>query len=156
MPSVSRPSWFKDAAEFGAEGKPGEMKLSGLIAYGDHSLLVLERTDPVAKVYLADFSSATNIAGTAWDDAATAPSLEAVSDLAASEVVPMTKTLVVDLDTISGVPDKIEGMTLLDNETLVIANDNDFGIGDFDAEGNNISTGVPSQILFIKLAAPLQ
>ncbi|MBC8171752.1 MAG: esterase-like activity of phytase family protein [Anaerolineae bacterium] len=147
---------LQDPAEFGFEGEPGEMKISGLIAYGDQGLLVLERTDPVAKVYLADFSSATNIAGTAWDDAATAPGIEALSDLAASEVVPMTKTLVVDLDTIDGVPDKIEGIALLDNETLVIANDNDFAIGDFDAEGNNISTGVASQILFIKLATPLE
>lgn len=146
---------FQPAADFGEED-PGEMKISGLLYISDTQLIVLERTDPVARLYSVDLTVATNILGTAWDDEATAPSLEAVADLASADVTVLPKTLLVDLDAIAGVPDKIEGLTLVDNSTIAIINDNDFAIGDFDEEGNNIGTGVPSQILFVTLDEPLQ
>ena len=147
---------FQESAEFGEGVKAGDLKVSGLIAFDADTLLVLERTDDVAKIYRAELTDATNIAGTAWDDAATAPSLEAATDLAASEVTPLTKTLVIDLSTLEGIPKKIEGIALIDPQTLVIANDNDFDIGTFDASGNNEGEGRPSQILVITLAEPLQ
>lgn len=147
---------FQPSTEFGGEEDPGEMKVSGVLALDADTLLILERTDPVAKIYSVELADATNILGSAWDDAATAPSLEAQTDLAAAGVTALPKTLVVDLDLIDGVPDKIEGIALVDNETLAIINDNDFAFGEFDADGNAAHTGVKSQILYIKLAQPLQ
>ena len=147
---------FQEASEFGEDVKAGDLKVSGLIAFDADTLLVLERTDDVAKIYRAELTDATNIAGTAWDDAATAPSLEAATDLAASEVTPLAKTLVIDLSTLEGTPKKIEGIALIDPQTLVIANDNDFDIGTFDASGNNEGEKRPSQIFVITLAEPLQ
>ena len=41
-----------------------EMKLSAVVALSADSLLILERTDWVAKIYRADLSQATNILGT--------------------------------------------------------------------------------------------
>jgi len=143
------------STEFGAENVPGEMKLSAVIALDADTLLVLERTDAIAKIFHVELADATNILGSAWDDAATAPSLEALTDLAASDVAPVAKSLVIDLSTLVGMPEKIEGMAVVDNDTIAVINDNDFQIGDFDADGNMISSGVPSQILIINLAQPL-
>ncbi|MFZ4813157.1 MAG: esterase-like activity of phytase family protein [Phototrophicaceae bacterium] len=147
---------FQPSIEFDGEDTPGEMKLSGLLYVNENTLIVLERTDAVAKLYAVDLTSATNILGTAWDDAATAPSLEANNDLSATDVTPLAKTLVIDLDTLEGTPDKIEGLAMVDSQTLAIINDNDFALGDFDAEGNVMNNGVQSQILYVRLAQPLE
>lgn len=128
---------------------PTEMKLSGVIALSDTQLLVLERTDNVAKVYRVDLSKATNILGSKWDDPATAPSLEALADPASEGVVVLPKTLVVDLAALPGVPGKIEGIAVIDDTTLAIANDNDFDIGTI-VGGVNQGTGAPSKVLIIK------
>ena len=54
-------------------------------------------------------------------------------------------------------PEKIEGIALLDQNTIAVANDNDFDSEDskYDAEGNNVGKGKISQILVISLAKPL-
>lgn len=128
------------------------MKISGVIALDADTLLVLERTDAIAHIYRVELADAENILGTAWDDAATTPSLEATEDVAGAAV----KTLVIDLSTLVETPAKVEGIALLDNDTLVIANDNDFDIGDFDADGMNVGASLISQILVIDLAQPVQ
>src|SRR6266545_4169719 len=65
---------------------PGDMKVSGLAAAGCGKLLVLERTDNVAKIFLVDTAAATNIYGTGWDLAATTPAIEALADPATAAV----------------------------------------------------------------------
>jgi hypothetical protein len=136
---------------------PGDMKLSSIFAVSATKLLIDERTDDVAKVYLVDVAHATNILGSAWDLAATTPALEALTDL--SSVGALQKSVVVDLSTIPGMPKKIEGIALMNPEILLIANDNDFGLVDnttYDSKGDlSNDTGVKSQILFVKLAHPL-
>jgi hypothetical protein len=37
----------------------------------------------------------------------------------------------------------------------VVANDNDFDIGTFDADGNNVGVGLKSRILVITLTTPV-
>lgn len=127
-----------------------EMKLSGVVALDATTLLVLERTDEVARLYRADLAAATDILGGEWDDAATSPSLEALSDPVAAGVVPVVKTLAVDLEAVPGMPDKIEGVAVLDPTTVAVANDNDFDIGEFDAEGRNRGEGLGSSLLVLR------
>lgn len=143
---------------------PGEMKISGLIGLSATTLLVEERTDTVAKIYRVDLASATNILGTAWDTAAAAPgastpSLEGLANPSSQGVTPMPKSLVVDLSTLPGIPNKIEGIALVRPNVLVIANDNDFGLVDnatFDA-GRRLSndTLVKSRLIYIQLSSPV-
>ena len=142
---------FDDVNEFdpSAEGDPGLMKLSGIAWIDDTRFIVLERTDPVAKLYVVDLAGATDILGTAWDDAATSPSLEQTTDYAAASIVPVTKTLLVDLDQLEGIPGKIEGITIIDSSTIAFANDNDFDVNEYDADGMTIPTGRPSEIIVI-------
>ena len=130
-------------------------RVSGLAPVGTSQLLVLERTSEDARLYLVDLNGAVNLMGTHWDDPATTPSLEAITDPAAEGVVPLARTLIADLSTIPEMPEKIEGIAIIDGSTVAVANDNDFDIGDMDQFGNNIGSGLKSQILVVTLPQPL-
>jgi len=150
---------FDVSKEFDPNPKntPDEMKLSGVIAMGPTTLLILERTDLVAKLYSVDLSQATNILGSRWNDVKTAPALESIADPATAEVRVLPKTLVLDLSSLQGMPEKVEGIALLDQNTIAVANDNDFDSEEskYDAEGNNVGKGKITQILVISLAKSL-
>ncbi|MFZ1771095.1 MAG: esterase-like activity of phytase family protein [Caldilinea sp.] len=132
-----------------------DMKISGLVAATSNQLLVLERTDDVASVYAVDLSQATNLLGSVWDDPATTPGLEALLHPAGAGVIPLPKTLVVNLANLPGIPAKIEGLALVDAHTLAFANDNDFDLGGFDSQGINQPNGVVNEIVLVALAAAL-
>ena len=150
---------FDVSSEFdpNLKNSPDEMKLSGVAFLNPTTLLVLERTDLVAKLYNVDISKATNILNTEWDDPKTAPALEALHDPARAQVRVLPKSLVLDLSSLYGMPEKIEGIALLDRHTIAVANDNDFDSEDskYDAEGNDIGKGKKTQILVISLAKSL-
>jgi hypothetical protein len=59
---------FDVATEFDPNSNttPDDMKLSGVAFLNQTTLLVLERTDAVAKLYSVDFNKATNIFNTKW------------------------------------------------------------------------------------------
>ena len=146
---------FQPVTEFG-NTNPTEMKVSAIATLDPWRMLVLERTDAVAKIYRVDLSKATNILNTAWDDVATSPSLEALDDagLLAAGVSVLPKELILDLSTIPGIPGKIEGMTILDFNTIAVSNDNDFDVGPATC-GTNAGVGTKNQIMVIKLAKSL-
>ena len=146
---------FQPSIEFGTDD-PSEMSLSAVVALDPHRLLILERTETVAKIYRVDLRRATNILGSIWDDPATRPTLEALADPAEAGIVVLPKELVVDLSELPGVPDHIEGVALLDEWTIAISNDNDFEGTRFDRENcNPIPNGAKSQLLVIRLGASL-
>ena len=150
---------FEVAKEFDPNPKttPEEMKLSAVVFLNPTTLLILERTDLVAKLYSVDLSQATNILNTKWNDLKTAPSLEALGDPAAADVSVLRKSLVLDLSSLNGMPEKIEGVAVLDRNTIAVSNDNDFDSEEskYDDQGNNVGKGKISQILTISLAKPL-
>lgn len=126
------------------------MKISALSVLKPGRLLLQERTDAVARLYTVDLRKATGLLGGRHDDPATTPSLEASLP---ADVTVAAKSLTVDLAAIDGLPGKIEGVAVLDPRT--IANDNDFGVGTFDANGRLVDTGIPSRILTIRLPRPI-
>ncbi|MGH9182008.1 MAG: esterase-like activity of phytase family protein, partial [Acidimicrobiales bacterium] len=138
-----------------------DMKVSGLYAVSATRLLVLERTDFVAKVYLVDLTTGTDISGRP-PTGAPANDLEGRNDdatLAEIGIAPLAKTLVVDLDTIDSMPDKIEGLTVVGPSVIAVANDNDFGLTDsptWTPDGRLASdTAVASRLLYVALPEPL-
>lgn len=136
-----------------AKGDESEMKISGMAWYAPDQLLVDERTDEVAKLYVIRIDPAANILGGPFDDAGHTPPLEQ-SDLATLK--PLAKTLLVDLTgVIQGLPKKIEGVAVRDPKTLVVANDNDFGMVDgvkaFNAAGGQCSSGIASRVIVLHL-----
>ena len=107
--------------------KQSDPRLSEMMAIGLDRLVILERTEQTTKLHEVELSGATNIAGTSWDDVATKPSLEQ-TDVAAAKITPVKKTLRFDTADHSVIVGKTEGMTMLDDTTLLITNDDDFGI----------------------------
>jgi hypothetical protein len=139
------------------KNSPDEMKLSGVAFLNPTTLLVLERTDSVAKLYSVDISKATNILNTQWNDARMTPALEALDEPALAQVRVLPKSLVLDLSSLNGIPEKIEGIALLDRHTIAVVNDNDFGSGEsrYDDEVPGSGKGTKTQILIISLSKPL-
>ncbi len=158
---------FQPAGEFPAPpglaaNRARDMKVSALSMLDQRRMLVLERTDFIAKVYLVDLQGATDILHTQWDDVDTSPTLEElVSDgtLEAAGITALPKTLVATFDSTQGYPQKIEGMIAIDGNTLVIANDNDFGVGAFTGGANCALTtdnGFESLIHVVTLPTPIK
>lgn len=85
--------------------------------------------------------------------------------LLANGITAATKTLVVDLlQAIPGYPhDKVEGLAVIDNRTIAISNDDDFGVGD-DGAGNFAVKALPllggvqdyNTVYIVRLATPLK
>ena len=65
----------------------------------------------------------------------------------------------IDLDTVDGMPDKVESIAVVNPSVLAVANDNDFGLTDnptWDAAGTLTSdTGVQRKILYVILPEDL-
>jgi hypothetical protein len=146
---------FQPVTEFG-HTNPTEMKISAIAMLDPWRMLVLERTDAVAKIYRVDLTKATNILNTQWDDSATSPSLESLDDagLLANNVKVLPKELILDLSTIPGIPPKIEGLAILDFNTIAVSNDNDFDVGPATC-GTNVGAGAKNQIMVINLSKNL-
>jgi hypothetical protein len=150
---------FEIAKEFDPNPKttPEEMKLSGVISLNSTTLLILERTDLVAKLYTVDLSKATNLLNTKWDDLANASSFESLADPQGAGVQVLPKSLLLDLNQFQEMPEKIEGLAVIDRNTIAVANDNDFDSEEskYDDHGNNIGKGKVSKILVLSLEKPL-
>jgi hypothetical protein len=131
------------------------MKLSGLVALSATQLLVLERTDDVAKVVLVDVAAASDIYLGVFDQVSHTPELESLADPSSQGVAVLPKSAVVDLSSLEGMPRKIEGLAVVNPEILAVANDNDFGLVDetrFDLAGNlSNDTGATSKVVYVKL-----
>ncbi len=150
---------FDEAMEFDPRPRMNrdEMKLSAVVYLNPTTLLILERTDWVAKLYSVDLSRATNILKSKWDDPSTRPSLEALEDPASADIRALPKSLVLDLSRFKDMPEKIEGVAVIDRHTIAISNDNDFDSEESksDDQGNNVGKGKLSQIFVIALDKPL-
>lgn len=140
--------------------KTSELKISALVALGGDRLLVEERTDKAARLYEIRLRRGSDILGSAWDAAGTSPALEQLDDPAAAGVPVPAKRLVVDLGTVAGVPGKIEGIAVEGERTLVLLNDNDFGMTDgpgaFDADGRLVDSGIETRLVKVRLDRPLR
>lgn len=133
------------------EDDTSELKISSIVAAGPETVLVEERTDNAARLQRVVLRPSANILGSKWDDVATTPSYEAD----ATGVPVLKKQLFLDLNTIEGAPKKIEGVALLPHDTLVVINDNDFGMTDgpaaFDPKGNLVDSGIETTLVTIRL-----
>ncbi|UFN48888.1 esterase-like activity of phytase family protein [Roseomonas sp. OT10] len=109
--------------------RQSDPRISEMTWLGPNRLLVLERTDGTTKLYEVKLDAgATDILNSRWDDAATRPTLEQSNDLAGTGVVPLAKRLVLDTADHPELPVKLEGMAILPDDTLLLINDDDFGI----------------------------
>ena len=152
---------------------------SEIIALTDTTFLVLERDgdflygDPKSlykNIYMISIDGATDISDPSngssglMFDGKTVEELKTITELNAKGIVPVKKTLIINLLNMGYLHDKPEGLALIDNQTIAVVNDDDFGIA---SDGNNgisekkVKTGDGSSftdcntITFIRLDTPL-
>ncbi|MGG1516053.1 esterase-like activity of phytase family protein [Paenibacillus oryzisoli] len=120
---------FKDLAQ-------GDIVISDLVAVNENTLLIDERDKftgdkaQLKRIYQVDLSTATNVLGKYDSADAAGKTLEqmSVQDLKTNSILPVKKWTVLDAVGFKFPYEKIEGVSLVNGDTLVITNDNDFGI----------------------------
>jgi len=121
------------------EGSDGVDKIGDAVYAGDGKFYVIERdsgTDADSKKFIfeVDLTGATNILGTELSSATgedTALESMTADDLAKMDIQAVNKTQVLNLPSVGyNAGDKPEGLALLDDGSLAVINDNDFGLLD--------------------------
>lgn len=106
-------------------------KIGDAVALSPTEMLVIERDDafgPEAQKYIfkIDLSNATNLHSM---EVPQGLQLQSAAGLTAAGIYPVKKTLYVDLAEVGyHMGDKAEGLAFVDENTLAVLNDNDFGI----------------------------
>ena len=118
---------------------PGVDKIGDAVYAGDGKFYVIERNSATGRdaqkfIFEVDLTAATNILGTELSTATgedTALESMTADELAVMDIQPVTKTQVLNLPSIGYTAgDKPEGLALLDDGSLAVINDNDFGLLD--------------------------
>jgi hypothetical protein len=118
-------SFARDAAAGKVERS--DVKVSEIVAVGADRLLVLERVSLTTKLYLVDLDAASALDPAYLDDA-TRPTVEELSADGAEGLPVLAKRLVLSSDELTGLGADLEGLAMLSPRSLLIVNDNDFGI----------------------------
>jgi len=114
--------------------RTGSAKLGDLVALGGGKFIVIEQgADAAGKV--RNFLMLVELPAAATDIAALGTELErnAIDGSTAvavpwAQVVPLRKTVLLDLNAAGWLAEKAEGLALVDGQTLALVNDNDFGL----------------------------
>ena len=120
------------------DGRTGNAKLGDMVALGNGKFIVIEQgAAPNGKVFnklmLVEIGNATDINAAAFNSATSDLEKSSMGGVAVngadwSKVVPLKKTLLLDLNAIGWLAEKAEGLTMVDANTLTLVNDNDFGL----------------------------
>jgi hypothetical protein len=147
-----------------------DIKIGDMAALNDNELLLIEhaqRGSGNAKfIYKVSLVGATPITSEVFE---TSPGVfKTLEELSRAEVssianiTPVTKTLVLDMfNAGAGNPawpvdaDKPEGLAVVDASTLVVGNDNDFGVISPNADGKVMLSGSRSRMFVFHLSSPL-
>ncbi|HET6227941.1 MAG TPA: esterase-like activity of phytase family protein [Bacteroidia bacterium] len=134
-----------------------DWKIGDMAAVNDNELLVLEAglrgaTD-IKRLYKIDISTATPVHSGLYSGK-TLEALTNLSGLTANSIVPVSKTLVMDL-LANGWPsvlDKAEGLAIVNDSTIAICNDNDYGQSSPLENGIATATSNVSHVLTYRLS----
>lgn len=135
----------------------GKIKIGDIAFVNPTTLLVVERTDKVAHIYQVDFSRATNILGTRWSELQNTTQVEALNpeQLRTNSITPVSKSLLVDLSQVPRMPEKTEGLTIVNPTAIAVGNDNDFGFDSFDPDGRAVNNNLLNELLILRLPQAL-
>lgn len=117
-----------------ASGKTGNAKLGDLVALGGGKFIVIEQgAGPDGKVFnrlmLVQIpANVTDIAMLGSDLEKSSMTGSAVNTANYADVVTLKKTLLFDLNGAGWLAEKAEGLALVDENTLALSNDDDFGL----------------------------
>lgn len=133
-----------------------DWKTSDMAAVNDSMFLIIEaaqrgQTD-IKKIYLININKATPINSGLYNGQ-TAEALADSAHLAAEGIIPASKKLFVDLMA-NGWPaelGKAEGLAIINDSTIAVANDNDFGQVSPNEDGIATATGQTNHVLIFGL-----
>lgn len=135
------------AKEYGAKAKQEKISWSDADWIAPDTLVAVERSKGEARLLLVNLAGATNLLGRkeegrlVFENADADLKMLGVTAAATRELFSTRELPEIDSD-------KIEGVVVLDQNTVVLANDNDFGLGDNE-------TAEPSKLWIVHLAEPL-
>lgn len=133
-----------------------DWKIGDMVSINDTTFLVLEAaargTTDIKKMYLINIKNATAVNSGLYSG----KTLEALVDdagLTANSIVPVTKTLFMDLlaNSWPAALDKAEGLAILNDSTLAIGNDNDYGQSSPTENGVATATTNKSHVIIYRL-----
>lgn len=139
--------------------KQKDVVISDLAALSTDVLLVDERDKnsgkdaQIKRIYRADFSAATNLLGTEHSDNLEKLTLAQIKE---KGIVPAGKELIVDVAKLGYPHEKLEGLAVVDKQTIAVVNDNDFGVDGYDDQGQLKVNGNPSQMYIIQVGEELK
>ncbi len=129
-----------------------DWKIGDMAAINNTEFLVIEAatrgTTDVKRIYKINISGATAVTSNDYSGTSVEGLVDAAG-LSANSIVPVTKTLFLDLKA-NGWPttlDKSEGIAIINDSTIVVGNDNDYGQSSPTANGLPTATGNKSHIL---------
>lgn len=123
-----------------------DWSIGDMAAINDHEFLVLEHAmkkgENVKKIFKIDISSATPITRENFEGK-TLEQLETAENCIANGIMPVQKTLYLDLlaNGWEAAHKKPEGLAVINDTTIAVINDNDFGVDSPNADGNLVTTG---------------
>jgi hypothetical protein len=126
--------------------KNKEWSIGDMAAINNHEFLVLEhaakKNENVKKIFKIDISQATPITREDFNGK-TLEQLENAENCIANGITPVQKTLYMDLlaNGWDASHKKPEGITVVNDTTIAVINDNDFGVDSPDADGVLVNTG---------------
>lgn len=134
-----------------------DWKIGDLAAVNDSVFLVLEAaargTSDIKRMYQINIAQATAVHSGLYGGV-TLEALVGMNGLTANNIKPVTKTLVMDL-LANGWPaalDKAEGLAIINDSTIYIGNDNDFGGNSTPNNGTVTASGNSCHVIEYKLA----
>jgi hypothetical protein len=135
-----------------------DWKIGDMAAINDSTFLLLEAairgTSDFRRLYQINIVGATNVTSGLYN---TNKTLEALIDsigLASAGITPVKKTLVMDLlaNSWPASLEKAEGLAIINDSTIAICNDNDYGVESPTENGVARATGINSHVLVYSLS----
>jgi hypothetical protein len=139
---LDEPTSFRRDSERG-DVERADVKLCDMAVVEDSLVLVLERISTTAKIYLVALDPEHALAAV-WSEAATRPTIEELSGEGTLALPVLEKHLLLSTDDHPEIGADLGGLTILDRNTILLVNDNDFGI-----------EGVPTRFWRVQLPEPL-
>ncbi len=147
---------FYEHADASGEVKIRDWKIADMVAINDHEFLILEHASRGATqfmdVYKIDISNATPIERENFDGKS-AEMLNNAKGAARYGIKVVEKTHLLDIIQAGYDPElnKPEGLTIIDNQTIAIINDNDYDIDAPERDKKIVQHGHPTCLFIFKL-----
>ncbi|MFN8523371.1 MAG: esterase-like activity of phytase family protein [Chloroflexota bacterium] len=136
-----------------------DVKIGDIAALTNQRLLVGERDSAEngthKKVYRVDLDGATDVTDRGESGGRTIEQMTD-ADFKRAGIEMVRKSMVVDLATLGYRPDKLEGLAVVDPNTLAVINDNDFGIASIDDRAKIVKSGAQSRLIVVRLPDALR